>query len=90
MYNAVKCYKSKFTLYYLALYQYRAKQNNEALKTLDELHKLDGKYSNAWKLRAMLLKNSDKAAALKAVDKYLSLRPQDKSMQKLRKELSSK
>ena len=88
--NAVKCYKSKFTLYYLALYQYRAKQNNEALKTLDDLHKLDGKYSNAWKLRAMLLKNSDKAAALKAVDKYLSLRPQDKSMQKLRKELSSK
>ena len=88
--NAVKCYKSKYTLYYLALYQYQAKQNNEALKTLDELHKLDEKYSNAWKLRAILLKNSDKAAALKAVDKYLSLKPQDSSMQKLRKELSAK
>ena len=88
--KAVECYKSKFTLYYLALYQYRAKQSSEALKTLDDLHMIDDKFSNAWKLRATLLKNTDKAAALKAVDKCLSLKPQDSSMQKLRKELSSK
>jgi uncharacterized protein HemY len=37
-----------------------------------------------------LLKNQDKAAALAAVDKCLAVTPEDKEMQKLKKELLAK
>lgn len=88
--KAVECFKSKYTLYYLALYQQRGNMNADALKTLDELHQLDAKFSAGWKLRVQLLKDQDKAAALKALETYLSLRPQDKKMQEMKKELEKK
>lgn len=88
--KAVECFKSKYTLYYLALYQKRGNMNGDALKTLDEIHQVDPRFSAAWKLRADLLKDQDKAAALKAVETYLTLKPQDKKMQDLKKELEKK
>ena len=88
--KAVACYRSKHTLCNLAWYQANAGLTADALKTLDDLHKLDGKFAKAWKLRAKLLKNQDKAAALAAVDKCLAVTPEDKEMQKLKKELLAK
>ena len=85
--EAVKCFKSKFTMYRLALYQFRAKDPQAALKTLDELNKLDAKFAAAWNLRVQILKDSDRAAALAAVNRYLELKPQDKKMQALKKDL---
>lgn len=88
--KAVECFKSKYTLYYLALYQKQGNMNEDALKTLDEIQQLDPRFAAAWKLRADLLKAQDKAAALKAVETYLTLKPQDKKMQELKKELEKK
>ena len=88
--EAVKCFKSKYTLYQLALYQFQSKEAKAALGTLDELHKLDAKFAAAWKLRAHILKNSDRAAALAALSKYLELKPQDKKMQQLKAELEKR
>ncbi|MBR7137980.1 MAG: tetratricopeptide repeat protein [Lentisphaeria bacterium] len=87
--KAVECYKTKYTLYYLALYQYRAKQIAEALKTLDECAKTDPRFANALKLKVIILKDRDKAAALKAIDRYLEVRPNDKAVQALKKKLTS-
>lgn len=88
--KAVENFKSKYTLYYLALYQKRCNMVEDALKTLNELHRLDRKFAPAWKLRAELLKNQDKAAALEAVNNYLSLKPEDEEMLTLKKELDKK
>lgn len=87
--KAVACYKTKFTLYYLAFYQYRAKQTAEALKTLDECTGKDPRFANALKLQVVILKETDPGAALTALDKYLALRPGDKGMQSLKKKLQS-
>lgn len=85
--EAVKCFKSKYTLYRLALYQCQAKTADAALRTLDELNKLDAKFAPAWKLRVSILKTADQAAALAAANRYLELKPQDKQMQTLKKNL---
>lgn len=85
--EAVKCFKSKFTLYSLASYQFKANDISSALQTLDDLNKLDVKFAPAWKLRANILRTNNKTAALQAVNSYLELRPQDKQMQQMKKEL---
>ena len=84
---AVKCFRSKYTLYSLAFYQIKAKQNAEVVKTLDMLHKLDAKFAPGWKLRAIFFEKSNKAEAIAALDKYLALRPQDKKMQQMKSEI---
>lgn len=86
--NAVQCYKSKFTLYYLAFYQFKAAMSADSLATLDELHKVDPKFAPAWKLHVIVLNSGKKYKdALKALDIYLSLKPQDKRMLELKQTL---
>ncbi|MBQ7402906.1 MAG: tetratricopeptide repeat protein [Lentisphaeria bacterium] len=85
--ESVKCYETKASLYRLAFYQNSAGLFDDALATIDKLHKLDARYANAWKLKVMILKNRDKKLALEALEQYLALRPNDQKMQKLKQEL---
>ena len=85
--ESVKCYETKASLYRLAFYQNSAGLFDDALATIEKLHKLDARYANAWKLKVMILKNRDKKLALEALEQYLALRPNDQKMQKLKQEL---